>query len=77
MAIGLEPGRTHLLTLAGRAALETLMPSGQPDAWKRLDVSVLQYGILAHIFGIDDAALAAGGVVSYTQDPHAAFDAAR
>ncbi len=72
LAIGLEPGRTHLLTLAGRAALETLMPSGQPDAWKRLDVSVLQYGILAHIFGIDDAALAAGGVVSYTQDPHAA-----
>lgn len=72
LAIGLEPGRIHLLTLAGRAAIEALMPSDQPDAWKRLDVSVLQYGILAHVFGIDDAALAAGGVVSYTQDPHAA-----
>ena len=47
------------------------MPADQPEAWKRLDVSVLQYGILAHVFGIDDAALAAGGAVSYTQDPRA------
>jgi uncharacterized protein (DUF1015 family) len=49
-----------------------MMPADQPPAWKRLDVSVLQYGILAPVFGIDDAALAAGGAVSYTQDAVAA-----
>lgn len=72
LSVGLQPGRTHLLTLVDRAAIETLMPPNKADAWKRLDVSVLQYGVLANVFGIDDAALAAGGAVSYTQDPRAA-----
>ena len=75
LALGLVPGTTHLLTLEDRAAIERLMPADRPQAWKRLDVSVLQYGILNHVFGIDDAALAAGGAVSYTQDPRAAQDA--
>ena len=51
------------------------MPAAQPPAWKRLDVNVLQYGILAPVFGIDDNALAAGGAVTYTQDPRAAVEA--
>ena len=69
VALGLDRSALHLLTLDDRAAIEALMPADQPDGWKRLDVSVLQYGILEHVFGIDDAALAAGGAVSYTQDP--------
>ncbi len=68
VAAGLEPRAMHLLVLTDRAAMEQLMPADQPESWKRLDVSVLQYGVLNHIFGIDDAALAAGGAVSYTQD---------
>ena len=75
VAVGLEPGRVALLTLAHRPAIEALMPPGQSDAWKRLDVSVLQYGILREAYRIDDDALAAGGVVSYTQDPRSACDA--
>jgi uncharacterized protein (DUF1015 family) len=69
VAIGLEPGRVHLLTLRDRTGVEALMPSEQPAAWKRLDVSVLQYAVLREVFGIDDAALAAGGAVTYIQDP--------
>ncbi len=74
LALGLRPGAKHLLTLRDRAGAEALMPADQPDAWKRLDVSVLQYGVLRAAFGIDDAALAAGGSVTYTQD---ASEAAR
>jgi len=62
----------RVLTLRDRAAVEGLMPADQPAAWKALDVNVLQYGVLAPAFGIDDAALAAGGAVSYTQDAAAA-----
>ncbi len=45
------------------------MPAGEPAAWKRLDVNVLQYGILEPVFGIDATRLAAGGAVAYIQDP--------
>jgi uncharacterized protein (DUF1015 family) len=58
----------HLLALHDRAGIEALMPATEPAAWKRLDVSVLQYGIFEHVFGIDSVALAAGGAVTYTQD---------
>jgi uncharacterized protein (DUF1015 family) len=67
-AIGLLPWRMHVLTLADRLGIESFMPKEQPAAWRQLDVSVLQYGILAPIFGIDDAVLKGGGAVSYTQD---------
>lgn len=77
-----EPGSTviaavareavRVLTLRDRAAVEQVMPADQPAAWKALDVNVLQYGVLAPAFGIDDAALAAGAAVTYTQDAGAA-----
>ena len=66
---GVEGSRVHVLTLADRAGVEALMPREQSEAWKRLDVNVLQYGVLLDVFGIDDAALKAGGAVSYMQDP--------
>lgn len=75
IAVGLHPGRAHLLTLRDRRGLEHVLPSGQPLAWKRLDVSVLQYGILQEVFGITDDALAAGDDVTYTQDARAAIAA--
>jgi uncharacterized protein (DUF1015 family) len=76
IAAGL-PGGPHLLTLRDRAAIEALMPAAQLPAWKRLDVNVLQYGILEAVFGIDDATLKAGGVVAYEQDAASAIDSVR
>jgi uncharacterized protein (DUF1015 family) len=64
-----------LVTLHDRTGVESLMPAHESAAWKRLDVNVLQYGILQPAFGIDDAALAAGGAVTYTQDAADAFAA--
>ncbi len=70
---GLEPGAAHLVRLRDRVGVERLMPEGESTAWKRLDVNVLQYGILDALFGIDDDRLRAGGAVSYVQDPEAAM----
>jgi uncharacterized protein (DUF1015 family) len=75
VSAGLEAGRVHLLSLIDRAAAEASMPAGQPDAWRRLDVSVLQYAVLQDVFGVDDAVLAAGTALSYTQDADEAFAA--
>ena len=72
LALGLAPGHMHLITLRNRAAVEALMPPDEPAAWKRLDVNVLQYGILRDVYGIDDEMLASGGVVTYTQRMHEA-----
>lgn len=66
-AIGLEPHATHLITLRDAGGVASAMPPEHPDAWKRLDVSVLQYAILRDVFGIDDAMLTAGAL-TYTQD---------
>ncbi len=67
VALGLERDRAHLLRLRDRASVERLMPAMESTAWKRLDVNVLQFTVLDQIFGIDDAGLAAGRAVSYTQ----------
>ncbi len=69
VTIGVEGSRVHVLTLVDRSGVEALMPQEQSAAWKRLDVNVLQYGVLLDVFGIDDAALKAGGAISYIQDP--------
>jgi uncharacterized protein (DUF1015 family) len=73
--LGLVPGAMHMLTLRERAGVEALMPDEQAPAWKRLDVNVLQYGILLDVFSINEATLASGGAVSYTQDAASARDA--
>jgi uncharacterized protein (DUF1015 family) len=72
-AVGIGDGAS-VLALTGRPAVEALMPRDESPAWKRLDVNVLQYGVLQPLFAIDDAALTAGGAVTYTQD---ALDAER
>jgi uncharacterized protein (DUF1015 family) len=65
----------HLISLKDRGGVENLMPSDQPAAWKRLDVNILQYGILQDVFGIDEPMLKAGGAVEYTQDARVAANA--
>jgi uncharacterized protein (DUF1015 family) len=68
-AAGFDRRVRHLLVLRDRAAVEARMPPEQPVAWKRLDVNVLQFGILQPVFGIDAERLARGGAVAYTEDP--------
>lgn len=65
---GLAPPRVQMVTLVDRTGVEALMPADQSQAWKRLDVNVLQYGILQEVFGIDPGELAGGQAVTYTQD---------
>ena len=77
VAVGLAPGALHMLTLKDRPAVEHLMPAGKPAAWKKLDVNVLQYGVLLDVFGIDEPMLTAGGHVMYTQDAAEASAAVR
>jgi len=77
VAIGLEPNRVQLLRLRERGVVESTMPPAESGAWKRLDVNVLQYGVLQPFFGIDEAALSAGGAVTYTQDADEALRAVR
>jgi uncharacterized protein (DUF1015 family) len=77
VAAGIAPRKLLLLSAKPDGGIDGLMPDGQPDAWKRLDVNVLQYGILQDVFGIDDEALRAGGVVTYTQDAREALAAVK
>ncbi|MEX2246647.1 MAG: DUF1015 domain-containing protein [Dehalococcoidia bacterium] len=75
VAVGLRPGAAYVLELRDRSGVEALIPADQPDAWRRLDVNVLQYGVLQEVFGIDKRAIAEGSVVTYTQDAPEAFAA--
>ncbi|HZU75370.1 MAG TPA: DUF1015 domain-containing protein [Dehalococcoidia bacterium] len=77
VAAGLQTNRLTLLTLRDRAAVETLMPAERSPAWKGLDVSALQYGVLEAGLGIDLDAIAAGGIVEFTEDAEEAVAAVR
>jgi uncharacterized protein (DUF1015 family) len=68
-------GGPHLLRVRERGAIEALMPSEESQAWKQLDVNVLQFGILQDVLGIDDDALKTGSAISYTQDAGEALGA--
>ncbi len=45
VALGLEPGRTHLLRARDWGVLDPLLPKGHADVWRRLDVNVLHYAV--------------------------------
>jgi uncharacterized protein (DUF1015 family) len=77
VVLGLQPGSVHLLTLRAKEHVAALMPRNESPAWKDLDVNVLQFALLQEVFGIDEAALAAGGAVSYTQRADEALQAVR
>ena len=69
-----KAGRISLATLVNRTAVAVMMPEGHPLAWQALDVNVLQFGLLAPHFGIDNAALTAGAV-EYSEDAAEALTA--
>jgi uncharacterized protein (DUF1015 family) len=64
-ALGLEEGNLHVLTLADAAAARALMPDDQSDAWKALDVSVLEHAVLRETLGVTDDG---SGAIAYTDD---------
>lgn len=72
-AAGVQAGKLLVLTLKDRRAVEATMPPEQPQAWKRLDVNVLQYAILGPVFGVSEGIEAAGSALKYTQDPREAL----
>ncbi|MGH2600442.1 MAG: DUF1015 family protein, partial [Dehalococcoidia bacterium] len=67
-AIGVRPGRVLRLRLRDRAAVEAHMPKERTAAWKQLAVSVLQFGVLEPMLGIDAAALESGEYVEFSED---------
>jgi uncharacterized protein (DUF1015 family) len=73
--IGIEPERPLMLTLRDRTAIERLMPRGHSDAWRMLDVNVLQYGLLQPLLGIDVETVRAGGHVAFTESAEEAWQA--
>ena len=70
---GLDGSAAHILTAKDSAS--RALPDHVPASWAALGAALLQYVVLDPIFGIDDAALAAGEAVTYPHDESAAFAA--
>ncbi|HTE86384.1 MAG TPA: DUF1015 domain-containing protein [Dehalococcoidia bacterium] len=56
-----------LIALRESDAVAKQMPLGHSDAWRRLGVNLLQYGILEPLLGIDIDTVRAGGHVEFTE----------
>jgi uncharacterized protein (DUF1015 family) len=69
-AIGLQPGRLHLLTPKNLEASIARTPDGHSDAWRGLDVTVLAYAVLPGL-GYDSAP----EHIDYSEDARHALEA--
>lgn len=69
-AIGLEPGRLHLLTPREMTAIINRTPAEHSREWRRLDVTVLAHAILPAV-GYDEAP----ENIDYTEDHRHAMEA--
>ncbi|MGI8553137.1 MAG: DUF1015 family protein, partial [Dehalococcoidia bacterium] len=74
-ALGVEAKHPLLLILRDRASVAQRMPGEHSDAWRRLDVNVLQYGILEPLLGIDLETVRAGSNVAFTESAAEAVEA--
>ena len=70
-ALGLEEGSLHLLTLADPGAARSLMPQ-RSEAWRTLDVNILEYAVLRDTLGLTEKAADA---LDYTEDAEHALRA--
>jgi uncharacterized protein (DUF1015 family) len=73
VAVGLEPGNSHVLRLKDSADLQGRAPSGRSEAWANIMPNVLRYGVLEPLWDIGDSELAAGAV-EYSHDPDEVFE---
>jgi uncharacterized protein (DUF1015 family) len=69
-AIGLEPGRLHLLTPRDLPAVIARTPADHSEAWRRLDVTIFAHAILPAVGFDDDPAR-----IDYTESPEQALKA--
>ncbi|MBA4179307.1 MAG: hypothetical protein C0506_01840 [Anaerolinea sp.] len=67
VALGLEPGSTHVLTLLDPGAFKARIPAGHSAEWAAIQPNVVRYGILEPLWGISDDDLRAGAV-EYSHD---------
>lgn len=67
VALGLEPGKAHVLRRKPGASLRGAVPPGRSEAWAAIPPNVLRYGVLEPLWGISDDDLRAG-VVEYSHD---------
>ena len=74
-AAGLVPGRQHLLRVTTQTAAS--VPASLPASWADLDTALLQFLVLAPVFGIGEEALRAGQAVTYDHDAGTAYAATR
>lgn len=74
---GVADDRPLVLTLRDRDAVERQMPEGHGAAWRRLDVNVLQYGVLQPQLGLDLETVRQGANVEFTENDAEAIQAVR
>ena len=73
--VGPGPSRLRLLRPRDPEALRASLPADAPPAWRALDVSLLQYAVLEGVLDIDEARLAHGDALEYTEDGAEALEA--
>jgi uncharacterized protein (DUF1015 family) len=67
VAIGLEPGKVHILRQREGASLAGSIPPGMSEEWVQIPPNLLRYGVLEPLWGISDEDLRAGAVL-YSHD---------
>lgn len=72
--IGLEDQRLHVLTARSRAGIDAAMPASLSAASRHVDVLALTETVLSPLLGIDQATLAAGDRVGFTEDVEEAWE---
>ncbi|MBI1885619.1 MAG: DUF1015 domain-containing protein [Chloroflexi bacterium] len=79
-AIGMAAAESpdlYLLSLIDPNDIVERLPSEATREWRTIDTAVLQYAVLTHALGIDEAAIAGGEAVQYTEDAAEALAAVR
>lgn len=71
----LGKGNFYTFKLRDEQTITQKMPSDKSQAWRKLDVSVLQKLILENLMSIDQETVAGGEVVKYTRDAQEAVQA--
>lgn len=65
-------GKLYFLTLRHMNQVKKFLPKDKSDAWKRLDVALLDHIILEHFLGIGEEQRKAQAHLEYTRDPQMA-----
>ena len=75
VAIGVHGLTGNDLLLVATDETRGALPAEMPESWGVLGPTVLQFGVLGPVFGVDEEALRAGEAVSYAHDAATAYAA--